>query len=747
MRVLIVSDYSPTEVHGIALHVRNMVLEMAKLGHELQVYTCKSAEELEAEGYMELRHEAQIGNPDGIYRKMGLCITNYWNQGNQICLFPGWNLFQAMRTFEPDIVHIFLPSAVALAVLTRARFLGVPTYVSHHVDMVYYVNSYMPSGCFSAFADYSYSLSGRVPAALCGDANVAPSLAAMQKEFSFLDKRCFSSYTTTKLQPNDPRPPELFGDAESSERREAESDITSSAAPTTSSFGCFSFLSSLAASCGRSLAGNCIQKKMFRCMSSSQGPYSQRNYMVIPTAVPSRFSDGTRSPSTSKTTTASSSSPTEKRGRGGSSSPAQVSRTTTASSPSRGTTSSLVLRGNSRANGSPPKAGTKSTKQDSSGSKSPKPAFPAGIPWGGGLGKNSSSASSSTVNAGIKASGTNPNAIPKSPSKSSPSRAASSKQSGVKLRKILQIPNQRKILLMVNRLAPEKHVDTAIRVVSRFRDRFHLVICGDGPKRKELEELAVACYKSSPGAEKQESSLVQKTLEAASARIHKFVHGEDERPDGLAEWKKLTNGVVPVSTSSPKAKAASAGAGKILAASPAKNTKAASSGRESSSPLKGANPASPKRGASSTTSASISDINVTFCGAIPNDLLPELFYRESDFFLTCSESETFGITVIEALGCDLLPLLPLQSPVFAEFYEQVLGPSGCDVMFRDEPDLVRILNRLGTDNRVSVRNVRERLSARGSLFFSWQEAAEETVRQYEKVISKCAGRRTNARSS
>lgn len=52
-----------------------------------------------------------------------------------------------------------------------------------------------------------------------------------------------------------------------------------------------------------------------------------------------------------------------------------------------------------------------------------------------------------------------------------------------KLRKLLNIEPHVKIILMVNRLAPEKRVELAIRQLAKakYRNKYHLVIVGDGP--------------------------------------------------------------------------------------------------------------------------------------------------------------------------------------------------------------------------------------------------------------------------
>ena len=48
---------------------------------------------------------------------------------------------------------------------------------------------------------------------------------------------------------------------------------------------------------------------------------------------------------------------------------------------------------------------------------------------------------------------------------------------------------------------------------------------------------------------------------------------------------------------------------------------------------------------------------VTFAGNLPNGDLPPL-YRAADLFVTCSTSETFGLTVLESLACGTPAVLP-----------------------------------------------------------------------------------------
>ena len=51
------------------------------------------------------------------------------------------------------------------------------------------------------------------------------------------------------------------------------------------------------------------------------------------------------------------------------------------------------------------------------------------------------------------------------------------------------------------------------------------------------------------------------------------------------------------------------------------------------------------------------DLPITFAGNLPNTDLPPL-YRAADIFVTCSTSETYGLTVLEALACGTPAVLP-----------------------------------------------------------------------------------------
>jgi glycosyltransferase involved in cell wall biosynthesis len=61
--------------------------------------------------------------------------------------------------------------------------------------------------------------------------------------------------------------------------------------------------------------------------------------------------------------------------------------------------------------------------------------------------------------------------------------------SKLKLRINLGLPKNKKILLSVNRLSPEKDTDLMIHSLKHLSERYVLVLVGDGPERKRLEKL------------------------------------------------------------------------------------------------------------------------------------------------------------------------------------------------------------------------------------------------------------------
>ena len=116
MRVFLVSEYAPSEYHGIAIRVRNMAMELTKQGHTVKVFTSRTRDELRNEGVIADGRltEEQLG----MFTHMGPCITNMWNAGNRICVAPGYELIKDIISGEgeegmrPDVLHVFTPTII-----------------------------------------------------------------------------------------------------------------------------------------------------------------------------------------------------------------------------------------------------------------------------------------------------------------------------------------------------------------------------------------------------------------------------------------------------------------------------------------------------------------------------------------------------------------------------------------------------------------------------------------------------------
>jgi len=115
---------------------------------------------------------------------------------------------------------------------------------------------------------------------------------------------------------------------------------------------------------------------------------------------------------------------------------------------------------------------------------------------------------------------------------------------------------------------------------------------------------------------------------------------------------------------------------------------------------------------------------VTFLGRIPNSDLPPL-YRAADVFITCSRSETYGLTVLESLACSTPVVIP-HCIVFDELWKGKL------------PD--KWIFEAGKNNSLaeaiaaaSNSNARKWL-LQNPVKASWEVATDTLLKQYEDMI-------------
>jgi len=130
---------------------------------------------------------------------------------------------------------------------------------------------------------------------------------------------------------------------------------------------------------------------------------------------------------------------------------------------------------------------------------------------------------------------------------------------------------------------------------------------------------------------------------------------------------------------------------------------------------------------------------VTFLGAVKNERLPSL-YRSADVFITCSRSETFGLTVTEALASGATVALP-SCPVFDELYGERLPER-----WRYDADDTRgahvaLLDAVAEATSEEARRWLEE----NPIDASWDAAAADLDAQYDDAIQRGRTKYTNVR--
>lgn len=113
-------------------------------------------------------------------------------------------------------------------------------------------------------------------------------------------------------------------------------------------------------------------------------------------------------------------------------------------------------------------------------------------------------------------------------------------------------------------------------------------------------------------------------------------------------------------------------------------------------------------------------------GYIPQAELPAV-YSASSLFVYASRYEGFGLPVLEAMACGA----PVITSNVASMPE-IAGEAGVLVQPDNPAELTEAMVRVLTN-----RDLRERMSRQGverAKLFSWERAAQETVRVYEQVV-------------
>lgn len=62
------------------------------------------------------------------------CIVNPWYPEGKVS-FPTFNIYRALRGFQPDLVHAIDPGFIGIGALLTAKYLRIPTVASYHLSL------------------------------------------------------------------------------------------------------------------------------------------------------------------------------------------------------------------------------------------------------------------------------------------------------------------------------------------------------------------------------------------------------------------------------------------------------------------------------------------------------------------------------------------------------------------------------------------------------------------------------------
>jgi len=168
MRILIVTDYLPPQTHGIAIRFRNYIDYMRKEGHEVQVFCTNIRRDT----------ETSFDHPNLP------SIVNPYNVKNHVAYTSGIKLAWYLGAKQWDLVHLVCPSNIPWPVLPVVAWRRIPIYVSHHVDMKYYIYEYVKVRFMADFGFAMHWLITTLPTAWLAQVNAAPTLTFLNSYIS-----------------------------------------------------------------------------------------------------------------------------------------------------------------------------------------------------------------------------------------------------------------------------------------------------------------------------------------------------------------------------------------------------------------------------------------------------------------------------------------------------------------------------------------------------------------------------------
>jgi 1,2-diacylglycerol 3-alpha-glucosyltransferase len=168
LRILIITDYLPPQTHGIAIRFSHYVHYMRRQGHEVQVFCTNIVRET----------ESSFDHPNLP------AIINPYNVKNKMAYTTGVKLAWYLGAKQWDLVHLVCPSNIPWPVLPVAAWRRIPIYVSHHVEMHYYIFEYVKVKWMAQFGYTMHFLITMLPTMWLAQVNAAPTLTFLNQYLS-----------------------------------------------------------------------------------------------------------------------------------------------------------------------------------------------------------------------------------------------------------------------------------------------------------------------------------------------------------------------------------------------------------------------------------------------------------------------------------------------------------------------------------------------------------------------------------
>lgn len=165
LRILIITDYLPPQTHGIAIRFSHYIRYMRSQGHEVQVFCTNIVRET----------ESSFDHPNLP------SIINPYNVKNKMAYTTGVKLAWYLGAKQWDLVHLVCPSNIPWPVLPVVAWRRIPIYVSHHVDMRYYIFEYVKVNFMAQFGFAMHYLITMLPSMWLAQVNAAPTLTFLNQ--------------------------------------------------------------------------------------------------------------------------------------------------------------------------------------------------------------------------------------------------------------------------------------------------------------------------------------------------------------------------------------------------------------------------------------------------------------------------------------------------------------------------------------------------------------------------------------